>query len=378
VGEGLVEEEEEEEVAEEESNNIEIVKTPVFFYIRIVNMNIKEANQKLGLENNIKNLIFVYCSPKVGSTSLVSSLNLYALKDYAIFHIHNEVMLKVLYGITDVSINDIIAYNATLCKKVFVIDIFRTPVEQKISMFFEDITTHFNVAEGDVDKLPMTTLFSRFNHIYPHIIPSPDFYQNTYPIPAPSAFDFNARFISATTNNITYIKLRLMDSLTHWAIILKEILSIGDIKILKDYTSASKIFKDTFIEFKREYRIPDYIFEEHVNKPSFYLSEEENAEYIQKWRGKMVNDIGRPYDLDEYKLYMRISCENKTVRDVIQSAHYIDSGCACRYCFAQRRKITTTGTVQKIVHVPPPPPRPILLYVKPKMKKHKLKSTFDF
>ena len=61
-------------------------------------MNIKEANKKLGLENNIKNLIFVYCSPKVGSTSLVSSLNLYALNDYAIFHIHNEVMLKVLYG----------------------------------------------------------------------------------------------------------------------------------------------------------------------------------------------------------------------------------------------------------------------------------------
>ena len=54
-----------------------------------------DANLKLGI-NTIEttlghnNIIFVYSLPKVGSTSLVSSLILFALNRYVIIHIHDE------------------------------------------------------------------------------------------------------------------------------------------------------------------------------------------------------------------------------------------------------------------------------------------------
>ena len=72
-------------------------------------INIQNAINKL-FNNNVKNYIFVYTPPKVGSTTLVSSLKLSLRRNYKIIHIHDEVMLKVLTGINNVSINDIIHY----------------------------------------------------------------------------------------------------------------------------------------------------------------------------------------------------------------------------------------------------------------------------
>ena len=73
---------------------------------------LNNANDKLGLSNNMniernKNIIFVYSSPKVGSTSLVSSLRLSLNDKYVILHIHNEKMLKSLYDIRDIQVIDI-------------------------------------------------------------------------------------------------------------------------------------------------------------------------------------------------------------------------------------------------------------------------------
>ena len=98
------------------------------------------------------NYIFIYTPPKVGSTTLVSSLRISLGKSYNIIHIHDEVMLSVLTGIQGVSINDIIQYLADNEKKVFVIDVYRTPVERKMSEFFEKISPyHFNNSEENIN-----------------------------------------------------------------------------------------------------------------------------------------------------------------------------------------------------------------------------------
>lgn len=77
------------------------------------------------------NYIFVYTPPKVGSTTLVTSLRVSLNKSYNTIHIHDEVMLSVLTGINNVRINDIINYLARKGKNVYVIDVYRTPVERK-------------------------------------------------------------------------------------------------------------------------------------------------------------------------------------------------------------------------------------------------------
>ena len=110
---------------------------------------LRRANERLLIKDNSneekdRNLIFIYCPQKVGSTSLVSSLRLFACEKYTVLHIHNEEMLKKLYDI-DVSINDLIQYNSSLGKNIYVIDIYRVPIEQKISVFFEKLEKiHFN------------------------------------------------------------------------------------------------------------------------------------------------------------------------------------------------------------------------------------------
>ena len=70
---------------------------------------VKNAHDKL-FKNNNKNYIFIYTPPKVGSTTLVSSLRLSLGAGFSVIHIHDETMLQVLTGITNVSINDIIKY----------------------------------------------------------------------------------------------------------------------------------------------------------------------------------------------------------------------------------------------------------------------------
>ena len=54
--------------------------------------------------------VFIYTPPKVGSTTLVSSLRLSLGNSYSIVHIHDEVMLNVLTGVANVSVNEIINY----------------------------------------------------------------------------------------------------------------------------------------------------------------------------------------------------------------------------------------------------------------------------
>ena len=63
--------------------------------------------------------VFIYTPPKVGSTTLVSSLRVSLGNTYSIVHIHDEIMLRVLTGVTDVTVNEIITYLSLLGKRVY-------------------------------------------------------------------------------------------------------------------------------------------------------------------------------------------------------------------------------------------------------------------
>ena len=99
---------------------------------------LEEANRLLFRgRSSVKDVIFVYCAPKVGSTTLVTSLRLYLSERFVVIHVHNEAMLKVLYKIDNVTIQDIIEFNSKVLKKnVIVFDIFRHQIEHKMSIFF--------------------------------------------------------------------------------------------------------------------------------------------------------------------------------------------------------------------------------------------------
>jgi hypothetical protein len=325
----------------------------------VQNEKMKDINARLGIQDDLtveknKKLIFVYCPPKVGSTTLVSSLRLSASDKLTILHLHNEIMLKVLYNITDVTINEIIQYNKQLGKKIYVIDIFRTPIEHKMSSLFENIDTfHFNTTVDDLKTYDIKKIITRFNNLFPHLAPS-DHFKDKYDIVVPEKFDFEKKYILVEKNDIRYIKLRVKDS-NHWRGILRSILHT-DIFLVNDYETDSKSVKDVYLNFKDNYKIPNNLLENIKNSVSlsYYLNDEERNEYIQNWQNKSTDESHTSYTTDEYNLYNKITLENHHMSE-IQTDHYMDCGCICVACDRKRRIVLEKvkrgeQTKERIIH----------------------------
>ena len=281
--------------------------------------------------------VFIYTPPKVGSTTLVSSLRVSLGNTYSIVHIHDEIMLKVLTGVADVTINEIIAHLSSLGKKVYVIDVYRTPIERKMSEFFEKISPHhFNNSEENINNYSISRVAERFNALFPHI-GNGDHYLDKYNIGGLSRFDFKKKYAVQKKNNITYVKLRLCDS-SMWGEALGSIFS-SNIVIITDYQTDSKGIGELYKRFKREYKIPENFLHDIKDCKSLrlYYNEDERSEYLNMWQ-KRTGDSYTPYTPEEYKFYMRLCLENQYIGD-IQAEHYIDEGCRCSMCSSKRREL---------------------------------------
>ena len=284
--------------------------------------------------NNTKPIIVIYSAPKVGSTTLVSSLRIFGLHKFTILHIHDENTLKVLCNVDGITINELILYNALIGNKVYVIDVYRNPIERKISAFFEKIGAfHFNTTDEKINNYPVIKVIRRFNNIFPHIS-NGDHFMDKYNITLPDQFDFDKKYLIVKNNCVNYIKLRLIDS-AQWGAILEEILGIK-IGIVPDYQTANKPFKDLYLKFKNFYKIPENYLNDIMKLPciQYYYSDEERNKYFNLWKAKSIPEY-IPYTLEQYDIYCKISQEN-CVLDKIQTNHYIDEGCLCNLCSKQR------------------------------------------
>lgn len=308
---------------------------------------LQKANEILNIKStDNRKLIFVYTQPKVGSTSIVTSLRLYAIDKIHAIHVHDETMLQILGNINNVSIQEIIDYNSTvLSKDVYVINVYRSPIERKISAFFEKIGSfHFNNTDKNIDNYNLNRIITRFNNIFNHIA-NGDHYLDLYInnlsnyITDNTAFyfNYNNKYILQTSNNgVKYITLRLKDSLTHWNTILSNIFETP-IKVIPDYESKNKEFSNLYKRFKDAYHIPlNYLqdIQENDKYFKFYYNLEEQKEYIQKWTSNNTIWIG--YTKEQYELYQQITTEN-AVLDIVKCDHYLDEGCLCNNCNNKRK-----------------------------------------
>lgn len=300
------------------------------------NNNVKKAFYTL-FNNDIKNYIFIYTPPKVGSTTLVSSLRISLGNTFKVIHIHDDIMLNVLTGIHNVTVNELITFASNEGKTVYVIDVYRTPIERKMSEFFEKISPyHFNNSEENINKYSIKRVSDRFNKLFPYL-ENGDHYFEKYDIGEPPIFDFNKKYTLQFVNGINYIKLRLLDS-KFWSSILSEILKM-DVVIINDYQTDNKKIGDLYKRFKNEYRLPLNYLEliQNCTFFNFYYNEQERNEYLQNW-GNKLGPVFEPYTKAEYDFYMNICLENQAFND-IQSEHYIDEGCVCQLCGQKRSKL---------------------------------------
>ena len=255
--------------------------------------NLKKINNKIGLDNqSITKIIFVYCPPKVGSTSLVSSLRISGASKYKVLHIHDEKMLEVLTGIKGATIQDIIDFNVFLGREIVVIDIYREPLERKMSEFFGKLASyHFNTSIQNVERYSLERLSARFNSLFPHLA-NGDHYLEKYHdivICPPSDFDHKQKYLIHNKDRLTYVKLRLRDS-NEWSHILKNAINL-DVTIIKDYVRETLPLGRLYKKFKQSYLLPvnfipviqsDRFF-------NFYLSPGEQIEYLNSLREKTTD-----------------------------------------------------------------------------------------
>jgi hypothetical protein len=297
---------------------------------------IAESVNKL-FNASTNNYILIYTPPKVGSTTLVTSLRVSLGKSYNTIHIHDEIMLSVLTGINNVKINDIIHFLSNQGKNVYVIDVYRTPVERKMSEFFEKISPyHFNNTSENINKYSIKRISDRFNKLFPHI-ENGDHYFDKYDIPEPIPFDFENKYTIQVINNVKYVKLRLCDSQL-WANILSNVFET-DIVIIHDYKTEDKGIGSLYNAFKTEYKIPSNFIELIKNDKyfNFYYNELERNIYLNNWYTRITNEF-IPYTDNEFKFYMNLCLENQYIND-IDNDHYIDNGCFCTYCSHKRKEI---------------------------------------
>ena len=313
---------------------------------------VAETVNKL-FNTSTNNYIFIYTPPKVGSTTLVTSLRVSLRKSYNIIHIHDETMLSVLTGINNVKINDIIYFLSNEGKNVYVIDVYRTPIERKMSEFFEKISPyHFNNTPDNISRYSIKRISDRFNKIFPHI-ENGDHYFDKYNISEPITFDFEKKYSMQTINNIKYIKLRLCDSKI-WASILSNIFQL-DIIIIHDYKTEDKPIGTLYNSFKQEYKLPsNYLDIVKSDKYfNFYYNKLERNIYLNMWKNRLTTEF-IPYTEIEYKFYMNLCLENQYIND-IDTHHYIDNGCFCYYCGEKRKDIYLRAKAgekifEKIIH----------------------------
>ena len=221
-----------------------------------------------------------------------------------------------------------------------------------MSEFFEKISPyHFNNSEENINKYSIKRVTERFNNVFPHL-ENGDHYMDKYNLPTPAEFDFNKKYLVQKVNNVTYVKLRLCDSLM-WGGFLSAIFG-SEVVVVSDYQSSQKIIGDLYARFKNEYVLPANFLEtiRNCNQMRLYYSEEERKQYLDMWSAK-TGEHFTPYTSEEYNFYINLCLENQYIND-IQVEHYIDNGCFCNLCSSKRSamflKAKRGENIDRIVH----------------------------
>ena len=256
--------------------NDENINEPNVINNEINDENINEPN----VINNIKYVdinILVHCGGKCGSSTLY---NTFINNGYKSIKIHNRIDFINQCGYD--GLFDSIKYSS-LNKKVYIIDVYRTPIERKISSFFQNIIHHVpdyknKMCEELIDIFNIKFIdtieeYHSINEIF-----------DEYNIEHFKDFDFQKKYNIKEVGNLVFVKL-LFNDIKIWNILLSLILN-KYIVMYNDNLTENKDVYELYKEFKKIYRVPKtYIKYILMNDKEFkiYNTKEEQYNYIIDW-----------------------------------------------------------------------------------------------
>lgn len=172
-----------------------------------------------------------------------------------------------------------------LNKKVYLIDSYRTPMERKISSFFQNIrTTVPDYRSRSFEELNEIFINGPMKGIEEY--ESIDDIMDNYDVEKFTEFDFEKRYVMKEKGNIVFIKI-LYSDIKEWDKILSDIFN-KEISIVGDNVSCNKGYFNKYNEFKKNFKIPIGYIDEIKSKESFQIfnTKEEQDIYINKWKNK--------------------------------------------------------------------------------------------
>jgi hypothetical protein len=228
--------------------------------------------------------VFVFCGGKCGGTTISETFN---RNGYNSIHLHDFNCNGFNNPNTDITnIYDILEKSCKKHENVFIIDSYRTPIERKISSFFEGIDRHLpnykNLSIQEIIDFFNNELLNKIENYH-----SINNILNYFNISLFKNFDFKKGYNLHKHNNMIFIKILFKD-IKNWDKILSEIVKKNILIYPKNLTSNKEI-NEIYEEFKKNYRVPKSYIENELSKDSefeIYNTQKEQDEYIKKWLEK--------------------------------------------------------------------------------------------
>ena len=238
------------------------------------------------LDNNLFD-IFIFCGGKCGGTTLA---NTFSKNGFKTTHFHSFTC-KGLFE-SNIEFNDLLKVleKSSKNKKIYLIDSYRTPIERKISSFFQNINSYL----PNYSILSIEYIINLFNTQYLNELENYHPINESmtyYEVPLFKTFDFGKRYNIVEKDNQIFIKLLFKD-IKKCNEILCEIFG-KNIIIHSDNLTENKNVGELYTLFKSKYRVPiAYLENIATNDEQFkiYNTLEEQEEYIKYWLNNSFSD----------------------------------------------------------------------------------------
>jgi hypothetical protein len=261
-------------------------------------------NQKKIFHELSNTQIYLYCTPKCGGTSLYESLK----KKYNTIHIHSQLFFEEYYKDKDIINNtfkiiDCIEESRKNYDEIFIIDVYRKPIEKNMSYFFHIIDQLI----PDYENKTIEELINFFNiNMYFEYKQSIDEVTDYYNINLyETEFNHEKMYLDYKFENIRFIILHF-DYIDNWNTILSEIYKC-DIDLLDRNIGEKKHYSDIYKDYKNKYNIPNFILEFIKKEKNFiYFNDDKmQNDYIDLWSKKQcelkISNLPGDFNEDTYK-----------------------------------------------------------------------------
>jgi hypothetical protein len=224
--------------------------------------------------------IFICCGGKCGGTTLAYTFH---QNGYKTTHLHSSKHLGNFKSNIDVNNTFDIINASKQDGPIYIIDSYRTPIERKISCFFQKIHTYLpNYATMKIENIIQyfneNILFSSVGDHHP----INEFLQN-YNMPLFHKFNFKRRYNISNKGNIIFVKV-LFSDIKEWDKILSHVLN-KKIIIHNANMTVEKSINTLYKQFKETYRLPKSYLSKIENDTEFkiYNSVYDQNKYLAKW-----------------------------------------------------------------------------------------------